>query len=834
MEQRSFGYWLRLKRKALDLTREELAERIGYSAATVRKIEDEERYPSAQVVERLAELLKIPQNERTDFLRFARGDLQALPGQIQEDIPWHTPAKSTRSNLPAPVTSLIGRQQEIADVREYLAKNDIRLVTLIGPPGIGKTRLGIEVARASLSDFSDGVFFVALAALDHPDLIASTLAQALGYVSAGNISASDQIKEGIGDKQMLLVLDNCEHLIEDVSSLASELLSTCSYLKILATSREYLRIIGEWLYPVPALDVPALNVTHESSSMDITISDFPALTLFAERARAVRPDFVLNSQNIQAVSMICAHLDGLPLAIELIAARIRLMSPQALLERMTDQSVLTTVGMRAPSERQKTLRNAIEWSYNLLSAKEQKLFAYLSVFAGGFTLEAAEAIFSRMVTDKPISDLIISLLDKSLLQHTNDALGRPRFTMLVTIQQFARDRLREMDEETKACNWHLAYFSEVARQARSHLRSADQVEWLDRLDTEHDNIRAALSWAHASDSIAMGLSLATDLEMFWIYRAYLQESCLALENLLANPIPVDHIRVFVRAHTVAGHLQNFLGNRALSRAHAQEAERLCLQLEPLNKADLADARNVLTYTDLDALNDPVRTRQQHEENLKLFQEAGDQWNIAHTLYNIGETLRQTGDFMRARQAFEQSLAIFRKCGDNIRVVHQKGELAAIAFEEGKYAEARKRYEEVLSFYRQARFNLLMSVPLYMLGMIAIREGDYARAKAWFSECLLFEQQKGMSFFLSQCLIKFAGIADAETRFERAAQIVGAAEMQVEARQFPLDNTDQAELKRLTTILRGELGDAEFEALRVKGRAMTMEQAIAYALDDQDS
>jgi tetratricopeptide (TPR) repeat protein len=321
--------------------------------------------------------------------------------------------------------------------------------------------------------------------------------------------------------------------------------------------------------------------------------------------------------------------------------------------------------------------------------------------------------------------------------------------------------------------------------------------------------------------------------MFWIYRAYLQESCLALENLLANPVHVDHIRVFVRARTVAGHLQNFLGNRALSHAHAREAERLCLQFEPLNKADLADARNVLTYTDLNALNDPIRARQQHEENLKLFQEAGDQWNIAHTLFNIGETLRQTGDFMGARQAFEQSLETFRECGDNIRVVHQKGELAGIAFAEGKYLEARKRYEEVLSFYRQARFNLLMGVPLYMLGMIAIREGDHARAKAWFSECLLFEQQMGLSFFLSQCLIKFAGIAYAEKRFERAAQIVGTVEMQAEARQLPLENVDQAELKRLTTILRGELGDAEFEALRVKGRAMRMEQAISYALEDHD-
>ena len=409
MEHHSFGYWLKLKRKSLDLTREELAERIGYSAATVRKIEDDERRPSVQIAGRLAELFNIPQSERESFLGFARGNWKSAPVETNEDLPWATSANLPRSNIPATTTSLIGRATEIALVRKYLSNNDIRLVTLIGPPGIGKTRLGIEVARASLSDFSDGVFFVALAPLDNPDLVASTLAQALGYVSAGNISASDQVKEGIGDKQMLLVLDNCEHLIEDVSSLVSELLSTCSYLKILATSRESLRIIGEWLYPVPALDVPALSVPHESSSMDITISDFPALTLFAERARAVRSDFSLNANNIQAVTTICAQLDGLPLAIELIAARIRIMSAEALLVRLNDQFTLHADGMRALSLRQKTLNNAIGWSFDLLSAEEQKLFAYLSVFSGGFTLEAAEAIFSRVVTNKSVAELITSL-----------------------------------------------------------------------------------------------------------------------------------------------------------------------------------------------------------------------------------------------------------------------------------------------------------------------------------------------------------------------------------------------------------------------------------------
>jgi non-specific serine/threonine protein kinase len=830
MEHHSFGNWLRLKRKALDLTRQGLADRVGYSAETIRKIENEERRPSPQMAEHLAKLFDIPELERAAFLRFARGDWRAAPGESKEDLPWQFSTKSIRSNLPATVTSLIGRAQEIALLREYLLEDDIRLVTLIGPPGIGKTRLSIEAARTFLTDFADGVFFAALAPLDDPKFLASAIIQTLGYMESGNSAPEEQLKESIGHKEMLIVMDNCEHLVEGVTSLASSLLSACPQLKILATSRESFRIPGEWLYPVPAFDFPTDN-----ASIDLEhVSNFPALMLFAERARAVRPDFKLTVDNIQMIAAICARLDGLPLVIELIAARMRLMSPQTLLKRLSGQFVLTADGMRATSERQKTLRNAIDWSYNLLSEQEQKLFVFLSVFSGGFTLDAAEVIFTRAVIEKSVPELLALLLDKSLIRRVANESNQERYEMLVTIREYARERLGQLGEETKIRNSHLEYFSELARQAKPYLRSTEQLAWLDRLDLEHDNLRAALSWAQASDSITTGLKLAADLEMFWIYRAYLQEAYLAFENLLANQVPVDHIRVFVRAHTVAGHLQNLLGNRALSHAHAKEAERLCLQLEPLNKADLADARNVFTYTDLDALNDPVRMRQQLEENLKLFQEAGDQWNIAHTLYNIGQALRSNGDLTSARQAFEQSLAIFRNCGDNIRVVHQNGELAGIAFEEGKYAEARKRYEEVLSFYRHARFNLLMGVPLYMLGMLAIREGDYARANAWFSECLRFNQQRGMNFLLSECLIGLAGIACTQKRFARTAQLAGAVEMRVEAMQFSLDNVDQAEFKRLTTILREELGHAEFEALAAKGRAMTMEQAIGFALGESDA
>jgi predicted ATPase/transcriptional regulator with XRE-family HTH domain len=816
----SFGEWLKRQRGAEGLTQEQLALQINCSTSALRKFESEERHPSAQIAQRLAEIFNVPKNERTAFLRFTRGDWKYAPGGTIEDAPWRVSTKSSRSNIPATTTSLIGREQQITDIRGHLLNIDIRLVTLIGPPGIGKTRLSIESARASLSDFSDGVFFVALASLDDASLVPFTIVQSLGYVEAKDKSAMQQLIEGIGDKQMLLVLDNLEHIIEDSAPLASGLLSACPRLKILTTSREALRISGEWLYPVPSLHIP-----KENSFLDLeTAAQFPSLTLFVERARAVRSDFLLNEGNVRAIASICAQLDGLPLAIELIAARMRLMSPQALLERLNSQYVLSADGMRAESARQKTLDNAISWSYNLLPPDEQKLFAGLSVFVGGFTLEAAESIFSPLLPGKAISNLIALLVDKSLLQGISDKNSELRYDMLVTIRQFALNNLRRMGNESDVRNRHLAYFCRMAEQARSHLRSSQQLVWLDRLETEHDNIRAVLNWAQDSGAIRAGLHLATDLEMFWIYRAYLREPCLTLENLLAKSLPDDDIQVLARGHFVTGLLQMMLGNLVAGHAHGQESERLCLQLGPTSKADLADARNLLIY------NNPIHMRQGYEENLKLFQEAGDQWQIAHTIYNIGEVLQVNGDFAGARQAYERSLALFQACGDNIRVAQQNRLLASIAFEEGKYAEARTNYEEALSFYRHARFNLEIHIPLYKLGTIAIREKDFARAKARFSECLVFNQKFVAFSLLVECLIGFASIANAEEDFERAAQLLGAAGAEKKARQTLLGSFERAEFDRNIQVGRNQLGEDGFTVLEERGQAMTMEQAIVYALD----
>jgi predicted ATPase/transcriptional regulator with XRE-family HTH domain len=822
----SFGEWLKHQRRGRGLTQKQLADQIGCATITLRKIESGERFPSVQNVKKVAEIFNVSPAEQKVFLRFARGDWRSVPTQIKEDAPWQVSTKSPRSNLPAPTSSLVGREGAIADIRNYLLRTDIRLVTLVGPPGIGKTRLSIEAARTVLSTFPDGVFFVALAPVNDPSLIALTIIQALGYVDATDIPARQQLTDGIGGKPMLILLDNCEHLIEDIASLASDLLSACSQLKLLATSREALRVRGEWIYPVPALDVPTESWSiHISSALK-----FPALTLFAERARAVSPDFTLNAENIRAVSSICARVDGLPLAIELMAARMRLMSPQALLDRLSGQFIMTADGMRSPTERQKTLNHAIRWSYNLLSSEEQKLFAYLSVFSGGFALDVAEAMFSPTLSGKSLSNLVASLLDKSLLQRAleREEHGEARYMMLVTIQQFARERLLELGEATEIRNRHLTYFCKLAEQASPQLRGAGQLAWLDRLDAEYDNIRAALTWAQESGAINEGLQLATDLEFFWIWRAHLQEPLLTLENLLAQPLPAEQTQALARGHRLAWRLHSILGNRIPAQTHAQEDERLSLLLGPEGNVDRAEAK--LRSIGWIAAKEPIQVVQKFDKVFEVLQEISDPSLTAQWYKRMGDALANSGDFVGARRALEQSLKLCRERGDSIGLFYPNQSLAIIALREGNYTKASAQLEELLHFCRQARLNIWIDIPLWLLGVIAIREGDYARAKAWYTECLLFDRQIGLQRQLAECLIGFSGIAHAERCLERGAQLLGAAETEMEASgPSSLEDFDQEEFDHLTAVLREELGDARFEALVSQGRAMRMAQAVEYAL-----
>jgi predicted ATPase/DNA-binding XRE family transcriptional regulator len=722
LKELSFGEWLRRQRMGKGMTREQLANQIGCATITLRKIESEERRPSGQIVERIAEIFKIPTNERKKFLSFSRGDWIKAPSEERDEAPWQKNTQTTHTNLPASLTSLIGREQELATISDYLSNPDVRLVTLIGSPGIGKTSLGLQAAREALSSFANGVFFVALAPLEEPGLIALTVVQTLGFVETANKIPLEHLKQGIGDKQMLIALDNVEHLIEGTAVLVSDLLSACPRIKILTTSREALRIPGEWLYFVPPLNVP-----EAVSTIDLeTLSQFSALTLFAERARAVRPDFALNADNIQMVATICTQLDGLPLAIELIAARIRWMSPGSLLSQMTDQFVLSADGMRAVSARQKTLINAIGWSYDLLSAKEQTLFFRLAVFSGGWTLGAAQAVCSgKDIAAREIPDLLMQLVNKSLVIVRAQEHGE-RYQVLEVIRQYAQEKLVEAQEEDQVRNHHLDFFMKLAEDGEQKVIGGEQMVWLERLEGEMNNFRTALMWGFENRAEA-GFRLVSAL---WLF-------------------------LFIHSHFIEG------------RKWYDEALSLGRDASPLVRLRLLTgaASNAMGRGDFEL------TAALSEQGLTLSREQENEWGIAMSLHHLGGAEMVQGNYKRAQTLLEEGLVISRESGNWATTDYILGDLGNLSQIQDNDEKASVYYEEALELDRKHGDKWMSSYGFGSLASLAYRRDDYSQAEAFIKQAIKlaheFGDRRHISFLLGQMGIKALG----RGKPERAIQLI---------------------------------------------------------------
>lgn len=783
-EQHSFGYWLRLKRKALDLTREALADRVGCSVSMIRKLEEEERRPSTQIAELLAEIFNIPSNERTAFLQFARGDWRSAPNLGDEEAPWHisTPTLSPQphSKLPATFTSLIGRDEDIAAVQGYLIHPDIRLVTLIGAPGIGKTRLSIASAGKSLAEFPDGVFFVALAALDQPSLIPSATLQALGFIEKNNLSPEELLIEGIADKRMLLVLDNCEHLIENVAPLVSSLLSACPRLRILTTSREALQIPGEWLYSVPALDLP-----KEHSIIDVeSFSEFPALVLFAERARAARSDFTLNAQNIQAVTSICAQLAGLPLAIELIAARVKTFSIEQIAAWLDDRFALLTSGSRIAPSRQQTLRATLDWSYELLTETERALFQQLSVFVGGFTLEALESV-ALLDSNQSILETLSRLVDKSLL--LVEQQDQPRYRFLEPIRQYARDKLNETRESSLIQNRHLNYYLRVAEEAEPHLFGAVQQDWKNRLELDHDNLRVALAWSLESNQVEAGLKMAGALAWFWHSKGHLSEGNLWLEKVLAAGAG-NQGKERAKALRASSILSTGTGDYSRAKAFAESSIKLYREVGDNQGAGLvlADLGASLHWDGKEA-----EAIESLEESLRLLRATGNRWGIAYALLWLGDTWFRMGDIERAATTWEESLGLTQELGDHYLIAWSIGGLADVTRLRGDYQRATKMFRKSLSLYQSSGNKVGPPFSMEALALVAVALGDA----------------------------------------KRAARLWGAASAWRKAINEPLPPSYQRDYAASVTQARTELGEEAYASAWSEGYAMSPEQAIALALEE---
>jgi predicted ATPase/transcriptional regulator with XRE-family HTH domain len=784
LEQHSFGYWLRLKRKALDLTREALADRVGCSVSTIRKLEEEERRPSTQIAELLAEIFKIPTTERTAFLRFARGDWRSAPSLGEEVAPWRvsTPAlpQQPRSNLPATFTSLIGRDKDIAAVHDYLTNPDIRLVTLIGAPGIGKTRLSIASASKSLADFPDGVFFVALAPLDQPSLLPSAISQALGYIEKNNLSPEERLIEGIGNKRMLLVLDNCEHLIEDVARLASSLLSACSRLNILTTSREALQIPGEWLYSVPALDLPKeyfiVNVE--------TVSEFPALVLFAERARAARSDFALNAENIRAVVSICSQLAGLPLAIELIAARVKTLSLEQIAARLDDRFALLTSGSRVAPSRQQTLRATLDWSYELLTETERELFRQLSVFVGGFTLDALESV-AQLDSNRSVLHVLSRLVDKSLV--TVEQRDTVRYQLLETIRQYAGEKLEESGNARWSLDRHLAFFLMYSEKAEPHIFSAEQRVWANRLEIEHDNLRVALRWSLESDQAKAGLQMSGALAWFWQYNGHLREGSRWLEKTLTS-------------------------NHGL---HGKEQAK-ALRASSMISRDMGDY---------------IRAKALADSSIKLYREIGDNQGVGLALIELGATLHFEGNREKAIELLQESLYLFQSTREMWGSAYAQVLLGDAWFRLGDIERATTQWEACLRLTREVGDYSLIAWSLGGLADVARLRREYNRAIEMFKESLKLYQELGNKSEPPFTLEALGFVAVALGKLQHAARLWGAAASWREAINEPLPVSYQKDYSVSITQARTQLGEEVYASAWSEGHAMSPEQAIALALEE---
>jgi predicted ATPase/transcriptional regulator with XRE-family HTH domain len=876
----AFGARLRGLRARAGLSREELAERAGLGLATLAALErGERRRPQSHTLVRLAEALGLPGLERSALLELASGTDAESPA-----APVASP--STRLvRLPMPPTPLIGREAEVAQVTALLEPSGaaVRLLTLIGPGGVGKTRLALAVAAALADDYADGVVFVELAPLRDPRLVPATIARSLGLHESGGRSARELLLAAVRGQQLLLVLDNFEHVL-DAAPLLTELLADCPGLRLLVTSRAALRLRGEQRLVVPPLAAPADDV----ATLDAATTS-PAVRLFIERAQAVVPGFVLDPSNAATVAAICRRLDGLPLAIELAAARAELLGPAALLRRLERRLPLLTRGVADLPERQQTLRATLAWSHDLLGSSEQLLFRRLAVFAGGWSLEAAEAVCGRGgLPSEEVLDRLQVLVDSSLVQRLNAPTSEARFGMLATVREFAQEVLEASGEALAYRERHAWHSLTLAEEAEPHLMGADQRAWFDRLDQELDNLRAALAWARSAGHLELGLRLAGALATFFEERGHVREGCEWLETLMLGPSQSEAATYLAplqaRALATTAWLKLLQGDyqraaplaeqslacwRQLGQAGNSSVALNTLAYVARRDGDLARHR-VLLQASLDLCRAQGDTRgsaavlswlsTQHraegdlegatallEESLRLYQTTGAVGGIAYVLLHLGAVAMAREDRARAQALFEESLGLYQSLGDRADVAYATGALAGLAAEAGELERARGLCSDAVATFRQLGDNRGLAEELRLLGRIAIQDGDDRGAAEAFAECLRLRHVMSkvqQAFSLEGLALARARMAAPEGRraqLQSAIRLLGAGDAVREALDDAASRSWSVSMLRAThpeyarqvAAVRAVLGEAAFEAAWAAGRRLLMEQAIVQALEDED-
>jgi predicted ATPase/uncharacterized protein HemY/DNA-binding XRE family transcriptional regulator len=796
-----FGALLRYHRLAAGLTQEELAERAGLSVRGIAALELGERLtPRKETMLLLADALGLSPQHRAAFLA-ARGRT-ALSAALRFHPRPH--------NLPLPATPFIGRELERDTLRQRILLPAVRLLTLTGTGGTGKTRLALEVARDVVEAFPDGMCFVSLASITDPALIAAAIAQRLGVGAIAGQSLRGALKTALREQRLLLILDNFEQVLP-AAPLVTELLAACAGLKALVTSRAVLRVYGEYSFPVPPLNLPDPDQSRDPA----TLLQYAGVRLYVECAQAVRPDFALTEANAAAVVEVCRKLDGLPLAIELAAARSTLLAPRAMLGRLGSRLKLLTGGARDVPARHQTMRATIAWSYDLLDEPERTLFRRLGVFTGGWTLEAAEAVW-HPEGEQDLLEPMSSLVDKSLVRQHEDVAGESRFGMLELVREYALERLEASGEAQEMRRRHAMYYLGLAEQAEPELRGRNQMAWLARLEVEHDNLRVALVWSQARaarsasswiEDPAVILRLVGALGHFWFLRGHFEEWERWFDQVVAA-VPMD------RGAVSPVLLGNVLFGRAMLAQNQGDARRaLPLATESLTlyqnvgdrrgmAASLAiagwahvlqgavaagRAQLVESLEQAREVNDSwlvawvcyvqgttawwegqyAQATIHLEASLPLARAIGDQWLVARALWDLGRAAEFTNDYARARRLFEESLAIQRQLSDKLGMAHSLGGLAGVARAFRDYPTARELTTQRLQIDRQLGNKRGIAYGLLVLGEIALDQGDYPQATALLEESLALYQELGAKEWLADVWGVLGQAALAQGNYARA-------------------------------------------------------------------
>ncbi|MFL5695762.1 MAG: protein kinase domain-containing protein [Ktedonobacteraceae bacterium] len=768
------------------------------------------------------------------------------------------------NNLPVQLTPFLGREQELATVQQLLRRDEVRLLTLTGPGGTGKTRLGLQVA-ADLSDFfTDGVFFVNLATMSDSALVAPTIAQTLDIREGTGQPLLERLGEEVQQKQMLLLLDNFEQVVTAGVQVV-DMLVTCPGLKVLVTSREALHVQAEQEFPVPPLELPDPKRLPDLA----VLSHNAAVALFLQRAQATKPDFQLTNANARAIAEICVRLDGLPLAIELAASRMKLLPPQALLARLDQRLLVLTGASRDVPARQQTLRNTIAWSYNLLDAAEQRLFRRLSVFVGGCTLQAIEAICAALDNGndaRQALDGVASLVDKSLLQQTEQEGAEPRLVMLETIREYGLERLTVNGEMELVRQAQAAYYLPLAEKAERELTGAQSGMWLERLEREHDNLRAVLLWLLEQGDTGtrkeMALRLGSALEEFWDVRGHHSEGRTFLEQALVGS---ERVAPSVRAKALyaTGDMSINVGD--LDRAQELLEEGLALSRELGDTVGIARFLYGLGWVDWDRGNyttarrlaeealvlwrevddnervastlellgsvyecqgEPERARPLYEESLVLRRHLGNKSGIADSLFMLArEHFLSQGDPMTVRSLLEEGLALYREVGDKSRIADYFSLLAQLALSQGDMATARRLAEESVALNRELGDQQDIAKSLSVLGGVEASQENYATARSLYEESLAIASKRGDKGGITLYQEAFASVVAAQGELTWAARLWGAAELLREAIGAPRPPLERVSYESAVTAVSAQLGEKSFAAAWAEGRTMTPEQAL---------